>query len=125
MPEFRKPRDIEERAFRFACRVLVLSDQFIRRGGVAAIVGRQLAAAGTSVGSNLEEAVGAQSRADFVAKVFVSLKESRESHYWLRLASAVLSPLPPGVAELKNEARELVAITTAIAKKARAGLVKR
>ncbi len=120
----RKPRDIEERAFRFACQVILFCELLLRRGGVAALIGRQLARAGTSIGSNLEEAVGAQSRADFIAKTFVSLKESRETHYWLRLADASLSPAPPGTAALKQEAQELVAILTTIAKKAKSGGTK-
>jgi len=76
----RRPRDIEDRAFGFARGAIAVCECLMRRGGVAALIGRQLAAAATSVGSNLEEAVAAQSRADFIAKTFVSLKESRESH---------------------------------------------
>ncbi len=44
--------------------------------------------AGTSVGANLEEAQAGQSRADFVHKNSISLKEARESNYWLRLILA-------------------------------------
>jgi four helix bundle protein len=77
----------------------------------------QLVDAAMSVGANLEEARGAQSRADFHAKVRVSLKEARESHYWLRLVSAS-SKLPTSrFAPLITEANELVAILTTIAKK--------
>lgn len=40
---------------------------------------------GTSVGANIEEAIGAQSKADFFAKITISYKETRESKYWIRL----------------------------------------
>ena len=40
---------------------------------------------GTSIGANIEEAIGGQSRRDFFAKLTISYKEARESHYWLRL----------------------------------------
>ena len=48
-------------------------------------IGRQLLRCGTSIGSNAEEAAGAQSRKDFIAKFSIAYKESRETRYWLRL----------------------------------------
>ena len=51
----------------------------------------KLAKASTSIGANYEEAQAAESRADFVHKVAISLKESRESHYWLRVIRELLS----------------------------------
>ena len=53
------------------------------------LVGRhvagQLLRSGTSAGANYEEACGAESKADFAHKLQISLKELRESNYWLRL----------------------------------------
>ncbi|MBD3281225.1 four helix bundle protein [Candidatus Uhrbacteria bacterium] len=49
------------------------------------VLSKQLLKSGTSIGANLEEAAGAQSRADFVAKVHIALKEARETDYWIRL----------------------------------------
>ena len=46
---------------------------------------RQLLRCGTSIGANVEEAVGAQTRKDFNAKLYIAYKEAREAHYWLRL----------------------------------------
>jgi four helix bundle protein len=40
---------------------------------------------GTSIGANIEEAIGGQSKRDFFAKLTISYKEARETHYWLRL----------------------------------------
>jgi four helix bundle protein len=45
-------------------------------------------AAGGSIGANLEEAADARSKADFIAKNFIALKEAREVRFWLRLISA-------------------------------------
>ena len=45
----------------------------------------QLLRAGTSIGANVEEAQAGQSRADFVSKYSIALKEARETIYWLRL----------------------------------------
>jgi len=46
---------------------------------------RQLLRSGTSIGANIEEAIGGQSRRDFIAKMAISYKEARESCYWIRL----------------------------------------
>ena len=48
-------------------------------------VGKQLLRCGTSIGANVEEAIGAHSRQDFTWKISVAYKEAREAHYWLRL----------------------------------------
>lgn len=45
----------------------------------------QLLRSGTSIGANVEEAVGASSRKDFINKIQISYKEARETRYWLRL----------------------------------------
>ena len=49
------------------------------------IVSKQLLRSATSIGANIEEAIGGQSKKDFLAKVSISLKEARETRYWLRL----------------------------------------
>lgn len=49
-------------------------------------IAQQLVCSGTSAGANYEEACGAQSKADFVHKLQIVLKETRESMFWLRLA---------------------------------------
>jgi four helix bundle protein len=49
------------------------------------ILSKQLLRSGTSIGANIEEAIGGQSRKDFFAKLSISYKEARETHYWIRL----------------------------------------
>ena len=119
MHESHRAEDITERAFIFACRILRLCDGLLKQGGVAAVVGRQLCKAGTSLGANLEEAKGAQSKPDFITKNCIALKEGRESLYWLRLLVATMTPLPADAPVLRKEANELVAILTSIVKKLR------
>ena len=46
---------------------------------------KQILRCGTSVGANIEEALGGISKKDFIAKLHISFKEARETHYWLRL----------------------------------------
>lgn len=42
---------------------------------------------GTSIGANIEEAIGGQSKKDFINKIAIAYKEARECHYWIRLLS--------------------------------------
>ncbi|BBD56520.1 four helix bundle protein [Planktothrix agardhii 1806] len=49
------------------------------------ILSKQVLRSGTSIGANVEEALGGQSKADFIAKLPIAYKEARETSYWLRL----------------------------------------
>jgi four helix bundle protein len=49
------------------------------------VLSKQLLRCATSVGANVEEAMAAQSRKDFAAKLSIAAKEAREANYWLRL----------------------------------------
>ena len=107
--------DIYERTFQFACSVVRLHRTLANKPADR-VAANQLLRAGTSVGANLEEANGAQSRADFIAKMRIVLKEARESHYWLRLIEATeMAPLS-NVHPLVIEANEIVSVLTTILK---------
>jgi four helix bundle protein len=77
--------DLCERAFRFACDVSKLCIRLQERGPVVRRLSIKLLDAGTSIGANLEEGRAGQTKPDFIAKNFISLKESRETRFWLRL----------------------------------------
>jgi four helix bundle protein len=49
------------------------------------IISKQLLRSGTSIGANVEEAIAAQSKKDFINKLSIANKEARETKYWLRL----------------------------------------
>ncbi len=49
------------------------------------ILSKQLLRSATSIGANVEEAMAAQSRKDFISKMSIASKEARETRYWLRL----------------------------------------
>jgi four helix bundle protein len=120
-----RPHDLEERSFRFACSVAVLCGQLSNRGPVVRELGRQLLRAGTSVGANLEEAVAAQSRPDFISKCALAHKEAREVRYWLRLVAACDQETADPVGPLVTEAGQLVAILATIVKTAKANAIDR
>jgi len=78
-------RDLCERTFRSAGRIVRLRQSLDERAGVARTLGRQLLRSGISIGANVEEGQAGQSRAHFMSKYSIASKEARETHYWLRL----------------------------------------
>lgn len=75
---------LKEKSFAFAIRVIKLA-KFLREEKKEFILSKQIVRCGTSIGANIEEASGAQSNNDFIAKLHISLKEAKETHYWVRL----------------------------------------
>lgn len=113
------PKDIRERTFEFAVRIIKLCHELDKKPGISRNVARQLLNAGTSVGANAEEAQAAQSKPDFISKNSIALKEARETHYWLRLLIAAEIMPERKLSDLKNEAEELKRILGSIVVSAR------
>lgn len=79
--------ELQVRLFNFADEVIKLIRK-LPKGIEYNVVSYQLIRASTSVGANYDEAHGAVSKADFANKIGISLKEIRESNYWIRLIIA-------------------------------------
>ncbi|MYC31121.1 MAG: four helix bundle protein [Chloroflexi bacterium] len=75
---------IQVKSYAFAVRVVRLY-QYLSTEKKEYTLSRQLLRSGTSIGANVEEGIGGQSRADFFSKLAIAYKESRETAYWLRL----------------------------------------
>ncbi len=75
---------VREKSFRFSVRIINLCN-FLRKTRKEYITTEQLQKCGTSIGANVAEAKHAQSRADFISKMNIALKEATETDYWLRL----------------------------------------
>lgn len=97
-------------------RVVKLCQVLDAAPGTSRTLANQLLRSGTSIGANVEEAKSGQSRADFVSKLYISCKEARETHYWLRLIEATEVIEPRKLEGLIDEADQLVAILTTIIK---------
>jgi four helix bundle protein len=104
-------RDIQERTFRLALAIATLGRDADYRLTVRRNIIRQLVRAATSVGANVEEASGAQTKPDFVAKMAVARKEAREVNYWLRVADIDWAPL-------RREAMSVSQVVSAITRNA-------
>lgn len=74
---------IQKKSFNFALSIIKLYKILISKNEW--VISKQLLRSATSIGANVEEAIAAQSRKDFVHKMSIALKEARETRYWLRL----------------------------------------
>jgi len=128
MVKYEKPQrnekiwDIRERSFAFAVRIVKLCRSLEQSGRVSRTLITQLLKAGTSIGANLEEAQGGQTKPDFITKNSISLKEARESRYWLRVIAAscdLAESEQVEVRELTIECQEIALIVGAILVSAR------
>ena len=81
-----------------------------------AALSNQLLRAGTSIGANVREAVYAQSRADFNAKMYIALKEAGESAYWIELLERTEYLTPPQAKSIYDDCDELIKILSSITK---------
>ena len=73
-----------EKSLKFASRIVKLY-QYLLKEKHESIISKQIIRSGTSIGANANEAIYRISKADFIAKLQISLKETAETEYWLRL----------------------------------------
>lgn len=74
---------IATKTYAFAIKIVNLNKKLISKNEF--VISRQLLKSGTSIGANVEEAIGGLSKKDFRAKMSISYKEARETSYWLKL----------------------------------------
>lgn len=91
------------------------------RSQAADVISRQLVRSATSVAANYRSACRARSRRDFIAKMGIVEEEADETVYWLELLIESSIATPTRLAPLAREAAELLAITVASIRRARAG----
>ncbi|NEU74950.1 four helix bundle protein [Hassallia byssoidea VB512170] len=76
---------INDRTKNFAIRIIKACSFLDDKPGVCRTLGKQLLRSGTSIGANVREAQSAESNADFIHKLQISLKECRETQYWIEI----------------------------------------
>jgi four helix bundle protein len=75
---------VQIKSYAFAVRIIKVF-KYLSEQKKEFVLSKQLLRCGTSIGANIEEAIGGQSEKDFFAKLTISYKEARETHYWIRL----------------------------------------
>ena len=113
-------KDIQERTLNFGIRIVNFCKFLRENGGTGYDLSKQLIRSGTSIGANVEEAQDAESKPDFIHKMSISLKEARETNYWLKILIATEKKLEQRLLPLLNESNELISILHAIIKNSKA-----
>ncbi|NUL82542.1 MAG: four helix bundle protein [Armatimonadetes bacterium] len=106
---------VQVKSFAFAARIVRLC-QFLANEKREYVLSKQLLRCGSSVGANVEEAIGGQSRPDFLSKLSIAYKEAREALYWLRLLKETDYLTEPQFDSIYADGEELCRIITAIKK---------
>ena len=109
---------IQIKSFQFALKMIALYKTLTDNKEF--IISKQLLRSGTSIGANVEEAIAAQSKKDFVAKMAISSKEARETKYWLRLLDESRY-IEIDYTEYLKDIEEIINILTAIVKTSQSG----
>lgn len=120
-----KPNPLLDKSFNFSVQVVEFCYS-IQQYEKEYIISKQLMRSGTSIGANIEESQGAISKADFISKLHISLKEARESIYWLRILKEVepFNNKLESIESLLNQCNQITYLLTAILKSTKENLIK-
>ena len=110
--------DLEKRTLEFGKRIIKLC-QTLPKNIVNIELIKQLVKAGTSIGANYREANGAESKKDFTHKIRISLKEAKETRYWLELVTEANMEFKKRIELLLQESLELIKIFSSISTKSK------
>ncbi|WP_162128432.1 four helix bundle protein [Flavobacterium phycosphaerae] len=80
----KKDNIVQIKSYAFAVKI-IKTHQFLCTTKKEYVLSKQLLRSGTSIGANIEEAIGGQTDKDFYSKLTIAYKEARETHYWIRL----------------------------------------
>ena len=106
---------VQKKSYSFAIQIVDLY-KYLSKNKSEYVLSKQVLKSGTSIGANIEEAIGASSKRDFLAKMTIAYKETRETIYWLKLLrhSGYLTKEESTI--LLNQCDELIRIIGSIQK---------
>ena len=113
MEQRRSQSIVQDKSFRFAVQIIGYV-RLQQKDHVNLVLTRQLLRSGTSIGANIEEALGGQSSKDFISKLAIAAKEARETGYWLRLIRDTQPHNHPELASLQEECNGLLRMLNSI-----------
>jgi len=114
---------VKKKSFDFAIRIMGLQKQLIVNKEF--VVSRQVVRSGTAIGALIREAEHAESKADFIHKMSIALKEANETHYWLELLYKSGYMEDKLFQSLFKDAEEILKMLIAIVKTSKLNLKKR
>ncbi len=110
-----KENVLQNKSYDFALRI-IKTYQYLCTEKKEFVLSKQILRSGTSIGANVEEAIGGHSERDFLAKLSIAYKEARETHYWIRLLKDSGYFSEKEIHSLLNECEELLKIIGSIQK---------
>lgn len=113
---------IRDKSFNFSINLISLYRKLINQKEY--IISKQLLRSGTSIGANIEEAIAAQSKKDFVSKMTIASKEARESKYWIMLLTHSQIGLELNYSQYLEEIDSIINILTKIVKTSSSNISK-
>lgn len=108
-----------EKSFNFSVRILNLYRFLLKQDRLLDPILKQILRSGTSIGANITEAQNAPSTKDFINKLNISLKEARETEYWLNLIKASNIIDEKSFKSLQADCKELIKLLISIIKTAK------
>ncbi len=116
-----KENIVKDKSYNFSLRIIKLYKHLAEQKKEY-VLSKQVLRCGTSIGANIEEAIGRQSKKDFINKISVAYKEARECHYWIRLLKDSGFIEAKSSDSLLNDCEELIKLTGKIISSSKANL---
>lgn len=113
-----KKNIVKEKSFAFALRIIKLH-RFLQDEKREYVLSKQLLRSGTAIGALVREAEQAESKADFIHKMAIALKEANETDYWIELFYQSETLEEKGFSSIKPDITELIKLLTSIIKTSR------
>ena len=112
---------VQAKSYSFALRIIKLHE-FMQNGATSKVLGSQILRSGTAIGALVAESVNAQSKADFVNKMNIALKEANETDYWLSLLKDSQIITHQQYESIHADCSELVALLVTIVKTSKSSI---
>ncbi|RKX61754.1 MAG: four helix bundle protein [Thermodesulfobacteriota bacterium] len=113
-----KKNIVKEKSFAFALRIIKWH-RFLQDEKREYVLSKQLLRSGTAIGALVREAEQAESKADFIHKMAIALKEANETDYWIELLYQSETLEEKGFSSIKPDITELIKLLTSIIKTSR------
>ncbi|MBV6485933.1 MAG: hypothetical protein KFKLKKLM_02554 [Flavobacteriales bacterium] len=118
-----KKNIVQEKSFAFALRIINLS-KFLQKEQKEFVLSKQILRSGTAVGALIKEAEHAQSKADFIHKMSIALKEANETDYWIELLYQSSDLSEEAYQSIHPEIQELIKLLVSIVKSSKVNINK-
>ena len=107
---------LADKTYKFSVRIVKIHLHLCEKERSIYSISKQLLRSGTSIGANVEEALGGHTEKDFSAKMSIAYKEARETKYWIRLLRDCNFIETKIAASFMNDIEEIIKITGSILK---------